>query len=93
MENVEMLSKGFSKYNFKHNFFFFLFILNCGPLGQEPEDQVGNLKTQRWERIITLLRSRKTARDWPGRILSQPDHFLPAPETGKEETMGIRARA
>lgn len=88
-----MLSIGFSKYSFKHKLFF-LFNLNSGPLGQEdPEDQVGNLKNHRWKRIITLLRLRKAVRDWPGRILSQPDHFLPFPETGTEESMGVRARA
>lgn len=80
-----MLSKGFSKDGFKHKLLF-LFNLSSGPFGKEdPGDHAGNLKIQRWKRIITLLRSRQVVRDWPGRILSQSDHFLPSPETGTEE--------
>lgn len=73
----------------------FIFLqLRSGLVGQEdPKDQVGNLKTHRWKRILPFLRPKAAVRKWPERTLSQPEHFLPSPETGTEESTGGRAVA
>lgn len=73
-----MLSKGFSKYSFKHKLLF-LFNLSCGPLGQgDSGDHTGNLKIQRWKRIITLLRSRQVVRlAWQDSFPIRPFSAIP----------------